>query len=236
MSAKYIPIMEVVAQFLDEYDKSVGDEDKAWGMAFRGLELMHFNTAAEPKTVMLPILGNKTALLPSDYVNWNKVGIRGEDGKVLTLIINDALTEYKDLHPDRLSQITADVNNGSYSNVWLNWWSDGIYQPLFGLGYGVQNFGECRVDEKNNLIIFDPNFKYSGVLLEYISCPEKDHDYKVDRRLREALITFIAWKFKLATRADFYAAYVEGDRMMYPFNAQEWNQLVREGNKFCLKL
>jgi len=155
MSAKYIPIMEVVAQFLDEYDKSVGDEDKAWGMAFRGLELMHFNTAAEPKTVMLPILGNKTALLPSDYVNWNKVGIRGEDGKVLTLIINDALTEYKDLHPDRLSQITADVNNGSYSNVWLNWWSDGIYQPLFGLGYGVQNFGECRVDEKNNLIILD---------------------------------------------------------------------------------
>lgn len=236
MSAKFIPIMEVVAQFLDEYEKGVGDEDKAWGFGFRGLELMHFNTAAEPKTVMLPLLGNKTAHFPSDCVQWSKVGIRGENGQLLTLIVNNALTTYRDLMPDRLSTLTADVNNGVGSNVWLNWYEGGIYQPLYGVGFGVENFGECRVDEKNDLIIFNPDFKYSGVLFEYICCPEKDSDYKVDRRLRESLITFIAWKFKLASRKDFYATYEEGDRMMHPFNAQEWNQLVREGNKFCLKL
>lgn len=239
MSAKFIPLMECVAFFLDQHDKSGADEDKAWGMAFRALELMYYNTVAEPKTVRVPLLPNKTAQFPSDYVQWCKIGILNERTELITLIVNDKLTKFKSTNPNRLELLTADVNDGIgsgyLSNVYLNSW-DGIgYMPLYGAGYGLQNFGECSVDENNNLIIFAPDFKYDSCVIEYISCPEKDTDYKIDRRLREAVIAFIEWKFKLVNRTEFYAAYEEANRQINPFEIQKFEQIIREQNKFCIK-
>ncbi len=236
MSAKYIPLMEVVSQFLDENDKSIGDEDKAWGIAFRGLELMHFNTAAEPKTVLLPVLSNKTANFPADYVGWCKVGVLNERGELVTLIVNESLTTYASDNQNRLSRISGEVNSGIDDVYYINYWDGGGYSPLKGVGYGLENFGECRVDERNNVVILDKSFRYSNIAFEYICCPQKDYDYKIDRRLREPVINFMNWKFKLGSRADFYASYVEGDRMMHPFNVQHFQQVLRDGNKFCVKL
>lgn len=239
MTAKYIPLMECVAFFLDQHDKSGADEDKAWGIAYRALELMHYNTTAEPKTVRIPLLSNKTAKLPADYVQWCKVGLLNERGELITLIINDKLTTYRDTHPNRLQLISADVNDGvgsgNLTNVYLNSWNGFGYAPLFGAGVGLQNFGECRVDETKKIIVFAPDFKYDNCTFEYISCPEKDHDYKIDRRLREAVIAFIEWKFKLGNRTEFYAAYNEANRQINPFEIQKFQQIIREQNKFCVK-
>lgn len=238
MSAKYIPISEPVAEFLYKNRKSGADEDLAWITAFRGMELMHFNTSAEPKTVRISDNGNKTFSFPLDYVQWNKVGLLNERGELLTLIVNDSLTTYKDNNHNRLSSLTTDVNTGSgiVNNMYLNYWDGAAYTPLYGAGYGLQNFGEFRVDEKNDLVIAPSDFKYGSIIFEYISCPEKDYDYKIDRRLRRALIAFLEWEFKLGTRESFYANYIEGDRMMHPFDIQKFQQVVREGSKFCLKL
>ena len=92
MSAKYIPIMEVVGEFLSQYDRSVGDMDKAWILAFRGLESMHFNILAEPKTVRLPKEANNTVLFPADYTSWVKIGILNDNGEVVTLRVNKSLS------------------------------------------------------------------------------------------------------------------------------------------------
>lgn len=240
MSAKYIPMSEVVAEFLDQYDKSQADEDKAWIIGMRGLESISFNIAAEPKTVRIPKLGNNTVLFPADYVSWVKIGILNSNGEVLTLRVNNSLTTFRDNNPNRLELITPDVdsglNSGRLSGAYLNWWDGQGYTPLFGVGHGIQNFGECRVDETNNLIVLGTDFSYDSVILEYISCPSKDTDYKVDRRLREPLISFIAWKFKLDTDTNYYARLLESRRMMTPFNLQTFNQVIREQNKFCLKM
>lgn len=237
MAAKHIPLMEVVSQFLDENDKSIGDEDKAWGIAFRGMELMYYNTASEPKTVQMAVLPNKTVVFPSDYVQWCKIGLINEHGKVVPLIVNNALTTLASDMPNRLTKIQGNINNDYWGNeTWLNFWNGNMYTPLFGVGHGLENYGECRVDETNNIIILNPDFRHDSIVLEYISTPEKDYDYKIDRRLREPLIAFLNWKFKLGTRQDFYAAYIEGDRMMHPFEVQTFQQVVREGSKFCLKL
>lgn len=240
MSGKFIPILEVVSEFLDQYDKSVGDADKAYIMAFRGLENMHFNISAEPKTVRLPKLANNTVMFPSDYVQWSKVGLLNTAGELITLRINKSLTTFRDNNPNRLSLLTADVNNGAerlaFANAYLNFWNGNGYCPLFGVGHGIQNFGECRIDEKNNLVVLGTNFQYDHIIFEYISCPEKDQDYMVDRRLREPLITFIAWKFKLDTDINYYARLTESRRMISPFNLQTLNQVIREQNKFCLKM
>jgi hypothetical protein len=240
MSAKYIPLQECVAEFLYQYDKSTGDMDKAWVFAYRGLESMHFNIASEPKTIRIPVLANKTVMFPNDYVSWVKIGLLNEQGEVVTLRVNNSLSTFRDDNPNRLSLLTADVNNGindgDFAGAYINYWNGVGYQPLYGVGHGIQEFGTCRVDETNNLILLGTDFKYDSIILEYISCPQKDTDYKIDRRLREPLISFIAWKFKLDTDTNYYARLTESRRMISPFNLQTFNQVIREQNKFSLKM
>jgi hypothetical protein len=241
MSAKFIPILEPVGMFLDQYDKSEGDEDKALVMAYRGMEDMEYNIAAEPKTVRLPVEGPKVVTFPADYVSWVKIGLLNNNGELVTIRINNSLTTFRDNHPNRLSLITADVNSGvsegSLSNMYLNYWNGLGYSPLFGIGYGIQNFGSCRVDETNNVIVLAPDFQYDSIILEYISCPENSGgDYQIDRRLREPLIAFIAWKFRLDSDTNYYARLTEARRKITPFNLQTFNQVIREQNKFCLKM
>lgn len=240
MSAKYIQLKEIVANALDECDKSIADFDKCWILAFRALEVAHFNIAAEPKTIRIPLNGNQTAMLPSDYVAWVKIGIMDNLGQLSTLKVNNSLTTFRDNNPNRLELLTADINSGwggTNANVpYLNYYYNGVFTPLFGIGGGLIQFGECRVDEKNNVILFPADFRFDSVLLEYISCPEKDNDYVVDRRLREAIITFIKWKLKLDTDTNFYARLTEARRMITPVHLQTFNQIIRENQKFCLKV
>ena len=236
MSAKYIPLTEIVAQFLDQHDKSGADKDKVWGLCYRALELMHYNTQAEPKTLRLPVLPNKIVQFPSDYIQWSKVGIMNSAGETVTLVVNNKLTKWADQSPNRLSLMVGDVQGYNPVSFWVNYWDGYGYSPLYGVGYGVENFGEFTIDERNELIVLNPDFKYQYVLFEYICAPEKDYDYKIDRRLREAVIEFVMWKYQLSTREEFYAAYAESRRMIDPFNIQTFNQVIREQNKFCLKL
>lgn len=240
MSAKYIPIKQCVAMFLDQYGKSDGDRDKAWVMAFRGLENMYYNTTAEPKTVRVIVQPNKVAYFPPDYVVWVKIGIENNNGEISTLKINNSLTTFRDTNPNRLSSLNAQINDGWGGNVnapYFNYFNNGQFQTFFGTGSaGVITFGECRVDEKNNVIVLPPTFPYDSLLLEYVSCPEKDEDYLVDVRLREAVITFIAWKFKLDTRENFYAAQVEARRMIRPLKMQTFEQVIRENERMTLKV
>ncbi len=240
MSAKYIPLTEVVAMFLDQYDKSSGDEDKAMVMAYRGLEDMHFNIASEPKTVRIPDNGNKTFSFPADYVSWCKIGLLNQNGEIITLTQNKSLTTFRDNNPNRLSLITADVNNGinegTLANTYLNYWNGIGYAPLFGIGTPLQNYGEFRVDETNNVVVCPPDFQYDSIIFEYICCPTKDDEYRIDRRLREPLIAFIAWKFKLDSDTNYYARLTESRRKMTPFNFQTFRQIISEQNKFSLKM
>ena len=134
------------------------------------------------------------------------------------------------------TDVTDSLSSGSLLNTYLNYWNGNGYMPMFGIGYGIQNFGSCVVDEVNNIIVLPLDFQYEHIIVEYISCPEKDHDYMIDRRLREPLISFIAWKFKLDTDTNFYARLTESRRMITPFNMQSFNQVIREQNKFCLKM
>ena len=159
---------------------------------------------------------------------------------MITLRVNNSLTTFKDNNPNRLTLLTPDVTDslgtGTLANAYLNYWNGEGYTPMFGIGYGIQNFGECRIDETNDLIVLGTTFAYDSVLFEYISCPEKDPDYKVDRRLRLSLIAYLEWEFKLGTDTNFYGRLTESRRMITPFNLQTFRQVISEQNKFCLKM
>lgn len=233
---QYVPLKQIVSYCLDEGDQSIGSFDRAWVLGFRALVDMLFDVTAEAITVRLPVSGNKTVPFPNDYLSWIKIGILNNNGEVSTLKINNALTTYKDTNPNRLEKLTADVSDAFpflLSNpYYLNFYYNGQYQPLFGVGGGLVQFGECRVDDKNNLIILPPDFRFDSIILEYISSPEKNGDYTVPIVCQEAIIAFIKWKSKQGAREEYIAEKINARRRMpkKKVHLQSINQTLRESN------
>jgi hypothetical protein len=231
---QYIPLKQIVSYMVDETNESIGSFDRAWILAFRGLVDMLFDVMAEAITVRLPLLGNKTVPFPSDFLSWVKIGVLNENGEVSTLKINNALTTYKDTNPNRLSKLTADITDAAPlllgSPFYLNYYYNNTYAPLFGVGGGLIQYGECRVDDKNNLIILPPDFRFDSIILEYISSPEKNGDYQVPIIAQEAIIAFIKWKSKMGTRDEYYAEKTNTRRRMpkKKVSLQRINQVLRE--------
>jgi hypothetical protein len=230
----YVPLKQVVSLALDECEKSIGSFDQFWLFAFRGLVDLLYDIAWEPITVRLPINGNKTVSFPVDCISWLKIGILNNNGEVSTLKINNSLTTLKDKNPNRLNYLTADITDGLpfllNSPYYLNYFYDGVYQPLFGVGGGLIQHDSCRVDDENRVVILPPDFKYNSIIFEYLSSPEKNSDYTVKLSCQEALIAFIKWKAKQGTRQDYMAEKINARRRQpkKQFNLQHFNQVIRE--------
>lgn len=233
---KYVPLKTIVSYAIDEEDQSIATFDRYWVFAFRGLVDLMFEITAEPVTVRLPVPASKVVSFPEDYMSWVKIGILNDSGEISTLRVNNALTKYKDNNPNRLEKLTADITDAYpllLSNpFYLNYYNNGMFRPLFGVGGGLIQYGECTVDEDNNLIVLNPEFRYDSIMLEYISSPEKNSDYQVPTYTQEALIAWIKWKAKRGTRQEYYAEAVKARRRAPKkrVNLQNINQVIRESN------
>lgn len=237
---KYVPLKRVVAYFLDQYDKSQGDFDKAWILAFRALVDIGFNISFEPLTVRLPVNPNQTVTLPPDYISWTKIGVLNASNEVSTLKINKSFTNFRDNNPNRLSQLSPDIDQTDVASVafnpyFINYYFNNWFTPLFGLGNGMVQFGECKVDEANGVIILAPDYSFPDLLLEYLSSPQRNNDYQIETVCQEAVISFIAWKMKLESETDYYARLREARRKLDPIRLQVVNQAMRENHGYKLK-
>jgi hypothetical protein len=149
------------------------------------------------KSVKLPVASNKTVVLPEDYINYTKVGVLNGNGEVMPLGYNTKLTTYADLMPERLSKV-QDGSLQSYYRfgepIWYNYWNGSGFGNLYGVPSGAPYLGSFKVDATNGVIVLDPGFPESYVILEYSAAPREDQDYYVPRVFREAIIAFLAWK------------------------------------------
>lgn len=239
--AYYESLKSVVAYCLDANSKSEKDFDKAWILGFRGLSDLNYNISAQPKSVRLPVNGNMTVTLPADYLAWSKIGVLNSRGEVCSLKINNGLTIWKDLSPNRISSLTPDVTDSlpliTSNPFYLNYYYNGVYGNLFGTGGGLIQYGSCRVDERNQIIVLEPTFQYDHVILEYISSPERDDDFMIETALREAVIAFIEWKLKLAPEKNYYDRAIEARRRLpgKKVTLQNVNQIIRDATGMYLK-
>ena len=238
---KYIPLRSVVAMYLDENDKSGGDQDKCWLLGLRGLTELNIDISAEPLTVRLPVQSNKTVKFPSDCIQWTKIGVLNSAGEMSTLKINRGLTTYKDNNPNRIESLTPDINdsasNLSNSPVFLNYYTNNGYYNLFGVGNGLIQYGQCRIDDKNGLVVLAPDFQYDSILFEYISAPQRNEEYQVELILQEAIIAFIAWKMKTGTAQQYYGEVTKARRRLpgKKVTLQGINQVIRESESGKLR-
>lgn len=238
---QYTPLKTIVSYFLDEHDKSMGDFDKAWVMAFRALADIGMNISFQPITVRLPVnTGNMTAQLPANYLRWTKIGVVNASGEVSFLRVNTSLTTFRDLSPDRMTAITPDIPDLDVANFlqspfFYNYYFGSVYSPYFGINVGLITYGDVIVDEVNKLIVLYPDYGFPDVLVEYIASPQMNGDYQIQTVCQEAVIAFLAWKFKVGTQQDYYLRLVEARRKLKPMTLQEIQQALREQNKFALK-
>jgi hypothetical protein len=230
---RYIPMKRICAMAVDACDKSGADFDRMWIFCFRALvDLMGISD--EPKSARLPVTDQKTVFLPGDYVSWRKVGIMCADGTVATLRQNNALSTFRDTNPGRLGSIAPAVGNNAIP-YYLNYRFDGSYLHVFGTNSGLVQAGDCKVDEKNKLIVLSPSFPYADVMLEYICSPEQDSDYMVDIYLQESIIAFCEWKMKMGTEQSYYNRIREARRRIDPIRLQIINQAIRQNHGWKLK-
>lgn len=236
-----VPLLRIVDYTLDECKKSDGDRDQFWVLAFRALIDLMYDISAQPITFRLPVNSNMTVDFPPGCITWTKLGILNNNGEISTLKINNALTSWKDLNPNRLVDLTPDITDSLptliQSPFYLNYFYDGVYQPLFGVGGGLIQYGDVRVDEENRVVILQKDFKYHQILFECIYSPQKDGDYKVPLALQEAIISFIKWKAKLGTREEYISDKINARRRMPKKKVvlQEINQVIRESETMKLR-
>ena len=236
-----VPLLRLVDYTLDECKKSDGDRDQFWVLAFRALIDLMYDISAQPITFRLPVNSNMTVNFPPGCIAWTKLGILNNNGEISTLKINNALTSWKDLNPNRLTDLTPDITDSLptliQSPFYLNYFYDGVYQPLFGVGGGLIQYGDARVDEENRVVILQKDFKYAQILFECIYSPQKDGDYKVPLALQEAIISFIKWKAKMGTREEYIADKINARRRMPKKKVvlQAINQVIRESETMKLR-
>jgi hypothetical protein len=237
---RYTPLMRICAYFVDQYNKQgLFDMDRVWLLGLRALTELNFDIAASPKTVRLPVTAQKTVLFPADYISWSKIGILDANGQISTLKINNAFTTYAANSPDRVEKIDDSQINDSVTlsgaPIFSNYYYDNACYNLFGVGGGLVQYGECRIDEKNGLVLLPPDFAFDSVLFEYISCPERDVDYQVQTCLQESIIAFIEAKLKLNSMENFYAEATKSRRRLKPVTLQYFNQVIRESEAMKLR-
>lgn len=231
---KYIPLKTVVQYALDAAKKSDGDQDEGWILGLRALTLLNYQVLAEPKTVRLPVNANQTVTFPADCISYTKIGLLNSHGEVVTLKINNGLTTWRDTNPNRIQDLVPNINDSigslAYAPYYLNYYYNNGYYNLFGVGGGLIQYGECRIDEANGIVILPADFKYDSVIFEYLSSPQRDNDYLIPITFQEAIIAFIEWKWKIGTRQDFYGAVTEARRTLpgKKVTLQNLNQFIRE--------
>lgn len=238
---KYVPLKMAVSFASDELDKSEGDQDRFWLLALRGLLHLNFQFSAEPETFRIPLNGNKTANFPSGCLGWTKIGVLNNEGEISTLKINNGLSKWRDQNPNRIALLTPDINDTitslSAAPLFLNYYYNNSYCNLYGVGNGLIQYGSCTVDDANELVVLDPDFRFDSIMFEGIFAPQREDDYKIPLVLLEPVIAFIKWKLKLGAREEFYAAATEARRNMpnKKVTLQQVNQVIREPNGMKLR-
>lgn len=199
-TAMYINLEQVVKEYIGEADYTSASFLRLYQLAIRGYDDLWQDVIGKPKTRVLKVLPNNVVELPSDYINWIKVGVVNESGEVATLRMNNNLTAHAATDADRLNNIQPTAGVQVYDPVssdFRNYYDDLSHREfnLFGTPAGTQNLGEFRVLEEEAVIILDKSFGASEIVLEYLASPyEKDKPVFVPVQAREALLAWVAWR------------------------------------------
>lgn len=251
-TAQWAGLADVIYQYIDQAKLTVAEFRRLWTIGVRGVEELGMDVHATPKTVKLNVKANKTVDLPSDYISYSKIGVLNPDGEVSTLRKNPNLTAYRIDMADRLTKNTDSTSVDSFrlqDLAYVNYFDGARYVNIFGAGALLNAVGEFGIDEEQGLIYLDNDFDMTYIIMEYLSSPSDDVDYKIPIQVRDAVLAYIAWKDieymptsrkvniseKQIRRREFYNQKRLARLRVNPVTPWDANEVIRMGQKLVAK-
>jgi len=179
----YVTLDKIVRQALiANGEESLHKYSRYLLFAMEGAKDFYIDSAQDVKTVMLTMDSVKQAHLPSDFVDWVKVGIAiGDRIKVMGVCESLPILTKRDncgnLQPYKsdvpINDIPVDYLSygGYYFFNYTNEWGE-LLGGLYGIGGGYTDSGYFRVlrNQGNNAILqFNSDVDNTDVYVEYIS-------------------------------------------------------------------
>lgn len=245
----FITVDSCITDYLSQSEQSISKYFKIWNLAFRAMDLLGLDFFYQIKSVKLPILANKTVVLPSDYLQYSKIGVLNAKGEVIPLNYNNKLTTYADLLPDRQSKTIDNTLLGLFSpnsDIFYNYWQGGIATNLYGIPSNTPVVGSFKIDIHNGIVLLGEDFRYDYLIIEYLAAPTEGQDYYIPIQFREAMIAFLEWKdskylgkwgFRLeaSKRHDFYNERKNAIARYKPIVLHEAYQASLENTRMTVK-
>ncbi len=198
---QYISVDSVIQDYLNESEQSQNKYFKCFHLAFRGFENLGLDFFYKVQSVKLPVNSNLTVSLPSDYLNWTKVGVLNDRGEIIPLYYNSRLTTYADLNPERLTKTQDDtlIDTSNWGlTTWANYWTGTSYTNIYGVPSGAPFVGNFKIDSDAGVLVLNETFAYDYIILEYVASPTETQEYYLPVQFRDALIAWLWWKDKKA--------------------------------------
>ena len=104
-----VKLSDCVMMYIDESKQTTREFRRLWALAFRGLTDIGLDVSWTPKTTLINVNANLTADVPTDFIDWVKIGVFNSLGEVATLRVNEQLTTYRDNVSTRLTDIQSEV-------------------------------------------------------------------------------------------------------------------------------
>ena len=209
MARNRIKLSAVIEEYLAErteasYDKDL-PRDRIVMLAKSGLRRIASKIGTNLKTVRIDIAdGNTSVELPSDYLQYSKIGVVNSDGLVETLTVNNDIV----IAPEQLKtngvidkdawgvdEVGSPVRSGGSLNdpyyMYLNYMHQGRMYHLYGATTDNNPNGYFRINEEFNRIEIG-SVNASQIILEYDSDPTMSgDDFEIQEPLAEPLKRWI---------------------------------------------
>lgn len=251
-TAQWVSLAEIIYQYIDQAKLTAAEFRRLWTIGVRGVEEVGLDVHMTPKTAKLLVNANKTVNLPSDFIAFSKVGVFNSNGEVATLRRNPSLTAYKIDQSDRLSSNTDNTEIDSFrlqDMAFVNYFDGARYVNIFGAGSMLNSAGEFDISEDEGIMYLDNEFPYDYVVMEYLSSPADDVDYKIPFQVKEAVLAYVAWKDiemlpsgrrvtlgdKQIRRKEYYNQKRLARLRVNPVTPWDANEVIRMGQKLVAK-
>ena len=124
-----IGLKTLVAELLDAKDSGSHEFRRLYNIGVRGIREFNTDVVGTFVTKLLDVNANKTVTLPDDFISFSKAGVINEKGEIVTLRLNNQLSNFNDAHitkearfdgVPRLTTVTNPSIPYSYPYIYYN--------------------------------------------------------------------------------------------------------------------
>jgi len=198
-------VSEAAYDALDDIGETEARFDVFLKWALRAARSWHIDQAKEVKTKILKLTKHRSIVLPDDYVDWVKVGIKCGD-TVKTFTHDTSIASHYDCVAgekqenmpcyDDVNLFELDISSDKYLFHNILSTDYGVDTPIFGLAYKSNGLGYFTVHREEGEIQFRAIMpRNSDIYLEYISNGwDPNKETVINPLAYDLIIQFIHWQ------------------------------------------